>query len=495
MALTLSARAVLGELAGLRVLVLGDAMLDTYLRGTSERLCPEAPVPVVAITERRDLPGGAANTAVNAAAFGARVTLLAATGEDEDGHTLRRALAEAGVAIGGLLAERGRTTLAKRRVLAGSQMLVRFDHGTTGPLSEAAHREIARLVTQLGAASDAILVSDYGYGVIGPRVLDALAELQRRAPRVLVVDSKRLAAYRAASPTAVKPNFREAARLLGEPAPEGERGERITRHGRALLQATGARIVAVTLDTEGAIFFEEGREPYRTYARPGDPSRSAGAGDTFGAALAVALAAGADLPPAAEIASAAAAVVVAKDGTATCSLAELRAQIAGGDKCAASVAQLCAALDPERRRGRRVIMTSGCFDLLHRGHITYLSAAKALGDVLVVGLNTDASVRRRKGPQRPINPLEDRAQVLASLSSVDHIVPFDEDTPEALVAAVRPHAFVKGGDYTRDALPEARVVESYGGSVHILPLIHERSTTSLIEKIRAAGGHRIERDA
>jgi D-beta-D-heptose 7-phosphate kinase/D-beta-D-heptose 1-phosphate adenosyltransferase len=480
---------VIERLAGRRVLVIGDAMLDTYLRGTTERLCQEAPVPIVAVAERIDAPGGAANTAVNAKALGADVTLLAAVGDDAEGRTLRDALEDAGVGTDAVLLERGRRTLAKQRVLAGVQMLVRFDQGSTGPLVPVTEREIARRIDVLAAASDAILISDYGYGVLGPRVLEALAALQRRAPRVVVVDAKNLAAYRPVAPTAVKPNFREAARLLGALAGgDGERADRMAGRGGALLDLTGAQLVAVTLDADGALFFERGREPYRTYARPVDHGRAAGAGDTFSAALGLALAAGADLPAAAEMASAAAAVVVAKEGTATCSLAELRAYLAGGDKYAPGAATLAPTLEDYRRRGRRIVLTSGCFDLLHRGHIAYLNAAKSLGDVLILGLNSDASVRRLKGPERPINTLDDRAQVLAGLSCVDHIVAFDEDTPVDLVAAVRPQIFVKGGDYSADQLPEAAAVEAHGGVLRILPFVQDRSTTSIIERIRAAAG-------
>lgn len=491
MAVSAGAGSLLARLSGRKVLVVGDAMLDTYHRGASERLCPEAPVPVVAVRERSDAPGGAGNTAVNASALGASVTLLAAVGDDGEGRVLRRALGEAGVEAGPVLVDPGRRTLAKQRVVASGQMVVRFDQGSTGRLAPEGDAELARRLGALAAESDAILVSDYGYGVVGSRVLEALAAAQRRAPRVVVVDSRTPAAYRSVAPTVVKPNFREAARLLGDlrgggPGDGAERSRLIAEHGRALLQITGAQIVAVTLDTEGALFFEPGREPYRTYARPADPGRASGAGDTFGAALALALAAGADVPEAAEIASAAAAVVVAKDGTATCSLAELSAYLAGGDKYAADAGAFAGALAGHRRAGRRIVMTSGCFDILHRGHITYLNAAKALGDVLVIGLNSDASVRRLKGPSRPINPLEDRALVLAGLSCVDHIVAFEEDTPERLVAEVRPHVFVKGGDYTAEALPEARVVEAHGGAVRILPFVEARSTTSIIERIRAA---------
>lgn len=487
MALSSGVGPLLARMAGLEALVVGDAMLDTYHRGTTERLCPEAPVPVVAVNERADAPGGAANTAVNARALGASVTLLAAIGDDGEGRALRRVLADAGVPSPGVLVEPGRRTLAKQRVMAGSQMIVRLDQGSTGRVAPPVEAEIARRLDALFPRSDAVIVSDYGYGVLTPRVLEALAAAQRRSPRVVVVDSKTLGAYRAVAPTAVKPNFREAARLLGELVAGGEeRSGMIAQHGRALLQITGAQIVAVTLDTEGAVFFEKDREAYRTYARPADPSRAAGAGDTFGCALALALAAGADVPAAAEIASAAAAVAVSKQGTSTCSLAELGAYVAGGDKYTADLGALADALEGHRRARRRIVMTSGCFDILHRGHIAYLNAAKALGDVLVVGLNSDASVRRLKGPGRPINSLEDRAHVLAGLSCVDHIVAFEEDTPERLVAEVRPHVFVKGGDYTAESLPEARVVLAHGGEVRILPFVADRSTTSIIERIRAA---------
>ncbi len=487
MALSEGAVPVLARLAGLKVLVLGDAMLDTYLRGSADRLCQEAPVPVVAIRERTEVAGGAANTAANVRALGAQVTLLAAVGDDGEGRALRRALENAGISTSSVLVEAGRRTLAKQRILAGAQLLVRFDQGSSERPGPAAESELVRRLRDLAPRHDAIVVSDYGYGVLGPRLRDELAALQQRAPRILVVDSKALAAYRAAAPTAVKPNFREAARLIGDLGGEAvERSELIARCGRALLHLTGAAIVAVTLDAEGALFLTGEREPYRTYARPVDHSRAAGAGDTFGAALALALAAGAGVETAAEIASAAAAVVVAKEGTATCSPAELRAYLAGSDKLAADASALAPLLDRHRLAGLRIVMTSGCFDLLHRGHVACLNAAKALGDVLVVGLNSDASVRRAKGAERPINSLEDRSQVLAGLSCVDHIVAFDEDTPERLVTLLRPHLFVKGGDYTAAALPEARAVEACGGAVRILPYVGDRSTTSIIERIRCA---------
>lgn len=473
--------------AGLRVLVLGEAMLDAYLQGTSGRLCREAPVPIVAVEARADVPGGAANAAVNARALGARVTLLTVIGDDADGSALRAGLAARGVDTSHVLVDPARRTLAKHRVFAGAQMLVRFDVGSTARVQRTHEAALIDRLCGLVGEHDAVIVSDYGYGIVTPRVIATLAALQAAAPRVIVADSKSLGAFRGVGVTAVKPNYDETVRLLGgRSAGRGAaRADVMARHGERLLEITGAQIAAVTLDTEGALFFERGRAPYRTYARPADHARAAGAGDTFASALALALAAGGDVASTAEIASAAAAVVVAKEGTATCSLDELRGYVAGDEKVVPDLPSLLARLELIRRAGKRIVLTNGCFDILHRGHIGYLNAAKALGDVLVVGVNTDATVRRLKGPARPINALEDRAAVLAGLSAVDHIVAFDEPTALELCTAVRPHVFVKGGDYTRDRLPEAALVESQGGEVRLLPYLKDRSTSSIIARAQA----------
>jgi D-beta-D-heptose 7-phosphate kinase/D-beta-D-heptose 1-phosphate adenosyltransferase len=479
---------ILDAFAGLDVLVVGDAMLDSYLEGSSGRLCQEAPVPVVDVHRRRVAPGGAANAAANIRGLGARVTLLSAAGEDAEGAALRNALAARGVVTNHLLVCSDRRTLAKQRVVAGGHLLLRFDQGDTAPLSGPDEQAVLDRLPALFVKADAILVSDYGYGILTPRVIAFLADLQRRSPRVLVADSKRLGALRDVGLTAVKPNCAQALGLLGQTGADGNgRVDLIASCGREVLEATGARIAAVTLDTDGALVFERGRPPYRTYAHPTPHCRAAGAGDTYAGALALALAAGADTPAAADLAAAAAAVVVAREGTASCSADELRLRLAAEDK-PSDLASLAGRLEVLRAQGRRIVLTNGCFDILHRGHVSYLSRAKALGDVLVVGVNSDESIRRLKGPGRPINTLEDRLQVLAALGCVDHVVAFHEDTPHELVRAVRPHVFVKGGDYTRDRLPEAALVEELGGEVHILPFVADRSTTGVIERIRAADG-------
>ena len=478
---------LIDSFAGLRALVIGDAMLDSYVQGPASTLSQEAPVPIVKVAERRDVPGGAANTAANVQRLGGEAILVSVIGDDIEGALLRDALEASGVAADRVLVRPERRTLAKHRVVAGSQMLVRFDQGSTEPIAADAERALVDSLASLAPHCDAVIVSDYGYGVLTPRVIDALGRLQAEAPRVLVVDSKELRAYRHAGVTAVKPNYQQALALFRATglSAGADRGDAIAAQGERLLDATGAQIAAVTLDTEGAVVIERGRPPYRTYAKPAAASSAIGAGDTFAATLALALAAGAHTPAAADLASAAAAIVVAKDGTTSCSAAELREHLSAGDKRITSIARLVALADAYREQGRRVVFTNGCFDILHRGHITYLNRAKALGDLLVVGLNSDESVRRLKGADRPINSTEDRVEVLSALSCVDQIVVFDEDTPVELIRALRPDLYVKGGDYTRETLPEAPVVESLGGKVRILPYVEDQSTTGVIARIQA----------
>ena len=476
---------LIDQFEGKRVTVVGDAMLDAYLDGPAERLSREAPVPIVSVAHREHVPGGAANTAANLASLGAMASLVTVVGDDAPGETLRRELDRRGIDGSGVVVAPGRQTLSKTRVSGDDHMLVRFDDGSTEPLEAGTRGRLIAALEDAAARSDAIVVSDYGYGVLGAPVIAALEGLRATTQQVLVVDAKDARRYRGLRPTAVKPNYDEAVRLIGEPRVSDlrRRALQVTSGGEVLLEATGADVVAVTLDTDGALILERDRPPERTYAHPTAPSRAAGAGDTFVSALTLALASGAPTAIAGQLASAAAAVVVGKPGTSECTVAELREYLSSGQKLVTDVARIGRRVEFYRRRGRRIVFTNGCFDILHSGHITYLERAKSLGDVLIVGLNSDASVRRLKGEGRPINRLEDRAAVLAALSSVDHIVPFDDDTPEALIRAIRPHAFAKGGDYSRDTLPEAELVESLGGEVQILPLVEDRSTTRVIEQV------------
>jgi D-beta-D-heptose 7-phosphate kinase/D-beta-D-heptose 1-phosphate adenosyltransferase len=479
---------LVSHFAGLKVLVLGEAMLDSYLEGTTKRFCQEAPVPIITVGERRDIPGGAANTAVNVRELGAHAVFLSVIGQDQEGGLLRKALAERGLPVAHVYAAPHRRTLTKYRVFASGQMLLRIDQGTTtavGPDSEAA---LLKRLCMLYPESDAVIVSDYGYGIFTPRVVRALADLQVRWPRVIVVDSRTLERFREVGVTCAKPNYAEASHLLGAGTLDNfrVRAEGIAQHGDRLLELTGARIVAVTLDRDGAVVVERGQRPYRSYASASRDGCVVGAGDTYLSAFSLALATGASTSAAAELAHAAAAIVIRKDRTATCSANELRDYLTGEGKYVADRGRLANLVESYKRQGRKVVFTNGCFDILHRGHISFLNRAKTLGDVLVVGVNSDEGIRRLKGASRPINNLEDRLQVLAALDCVHHLIPFDEDTACNLILVVKPDVFVKGGDYTRERLPEARLVEQFGGCVQILPYLPDRSTTGIIERIQGA---------
>lgn len=474
------------DFKGRHVVVIGDALLDVYLSGPVGQLCREAPVPIVEIENCLQVPGGAGNTALNARTLGADVSLVGVVGDDAEGDALRAALDRFGVETMHLIALGERRTPAKHRLLGGPQMLARFDQGSRADADDAA-AELSARVTRLYGEADAVILADYGYGLFTPALIQSLTYLQRRQPRIVVADSRTLARFAPINVTAVKPSFHEAAQLLGLTGAERGPGRAETAIARAaaLLDATRARIAAVTLDIDGAIILERDRAPYRTYARPAQRSRSTGGGDTFSAAFALALAVGADTPEAAELASAAAAVVVGKDGTVPCHADELRAMIGGGEKRLGDDTTIRDRVRAYRARGARIVFTNGCFDILHRGHVALLNKAKALGDVLIVGVNSDASVRRLKGASRPINTLDDRIKVLTALSYVDHVTAFDGDSPTDLIRLIRPDLYVKGGDYTRETLPEAPLVEHLGGAVCILPYLSDRSTSGLIERIRA----------
>lgn len=474
-----------------KVLVIGEAMLDTYLKGTSERLCREAPVPVVDVIEREDFPGGAANTALNTTALGAQVIFVSVTGDDLEGRTLRSTLEEHNVPTTSIVVEAGRATLSKQRLLAEGQLLARIDQGSTGPISQKTEEDLIGLLYMQVSDVDAIIISDYDYGVLTPGVIKAIAELQKLYEKVIVADARRLSRYEHVGLTAVKPNYREALDLLSlnQVGSSEARASQIVAYGEQILNITNSHIAAVTLDEDGAVIFERSRPLYRTYARRAPNHRAAGAGDTFVSAFTLAIAGGAETATAAEIASAAAALVVEKAGTATCSIDELTSFFYEEIKVIDDAFLMAARVASYRRQGKKIVFTNGCFDILHSGHVAFLNQAKSYGDILIVGINSDESVRRLKGSHRPINPLEDRAQVLAALSCVDHIIPFASTTPKDLIRAIAPDIFVKGGDYTIEKLPEASLVIELGGVVRILPYVDDHSTSGIIDRIRRMNIH------
>src|SRR5690625_584523 len=443
-------------------------MLDNYMDGEAARMCREAPVPVVDLLETVDRAGGAANTAANVAALGANVRFVGVVGDDTYGRRLLRTIEEAGLYPGDLIVARGRETLSKCRLVANNQLIARIDSGDTQDVDEETEARLVATLAQALSGSDLLIISDYGYGTVTSDVVATLGRLLKHYELPVVVDSKFPERYRELGVTAVKPNYGEVFRLLGLASQPDGRAAQLEPYEEKLLELTRARMVAATLDKEGALIIERDAPSYRTYSDPMPNSHATGAGDTYTAALALALAADADAPTAAECAAAAARIVVSTSGTTVCEQQEL----------------LPEALREARDQGKRIVFTNGCFDILHRGHVTYLSKAKSLGDVLVVAVNSDEQVRDQKGPGRPINSLEDRMSVLAGLSCVDFVVPFFEPTPARLIEQVRPHIFVKGGDYTESTLPEAPVVRRLGGRIELLPYLSGQSTTGIVERIR-----------
>jgi D-beta-D-heptose 7-phosphate kinase/D-beta-D-heptose 1-phosphate adenosyltransferase len=497
----------------LRALVIGDAMLDTYLEGTAARLCREGPVPVVRKTGEHRIPGGAANTAANLHALDAEVYFLGIVGQDMTGAALRSSLREQGVDDRWLVEDASTSTLHKLRIVADGQYVVRLDEDARQHSIESREQLLANL-EEVFSRCDLVVVSDYGYGSVSDALIDRLRTLRSLHWCPLLVDSKNLYRFRNVGATIVTPNHQEA-RLLVEPGRAGEPPasgpgidlSEVKLLGRRLLKLIDAEHAAITMAEDGVFLIDRQgmmrHLPAHTVAHAND----IGAGDSFAAAMALALATGGDVEEAARIAIDAVSIAVTKRWTAVVSHQELLQRVSLRDHSAhscslvsvsevwspASITQLTAQLDAQRLHGQTIVFTNGVFDILHAGHIELLRRAKELGDVLIVGVNSDRSAQRLKGKSRPINSQRDRVALVTALDPVDHVVLFDEDTPAKLIRMLRPHIHVKGGDYVDEVLPEAEAVREVGGRIVILPLAVSISTSSVIDRIIAlASDERIE---
>jgi len=461
-----------------QVLVAGDVMLDRYWHGSTSRISPEAPVPVVNIKHDDERPGGAANVALNIAALGAKAALIGATGDDEHAQTLQTSLNAVGVQCDFQVSAQ-RPTITKLRVISQNQQLIRLDF-EEGFLAADVEEFPARLKGQLANAG-AVILSDYGKGALQePQKLISLA---RAAGVPVLVDPKGsdFSKYRGA--TLITPNLKEFEEVVGHCETE----QQLVDRGIALLRELKLDALLVTRSEHGMTLLRDGEPELHLPARAQEVYDVTGAGDTVISVLATTLAAGGDLPQAVALANLAAGLVVAKLGTATVNAPELRRAIQrehGSERGVMSVDQLVMAIEDARAHGEKVVFTNGCFDIIHAGHIGYLAEAGALGDRLIVGVNSDESVSRLKGPGRPINPVDRRMTVLAGLEAVDWVVSFGEDTPEELLRQVQPDVLVKGGDYSIDEIVGADQVLGAGGEVKVLSFLDEVSTTAIVEKIK-----------
>jgi D-beta-D-heptose 7-phosphate kinase / D-beta-D-heptose 1-phosphate adenosyltransferase len=461
-----------------QVLVVGDVMLDRYWYGDTSRISPEAPVPVVKIGRQEDRPGGAANVALNIAALGAGASLTGIVGQDEAADTLKATLSAANI-LTDFHQSADKPTITKLRVISRHQQLIRMDleDGYLPADSLGCYNKVEKLL----AAAGAVVLSDYSKGTLHD--VQAFIALARKLSVPVLVDPKGTDFFRYKGATLLTPNLHEFEAVVGACASEQE----LVTRGKQLIHDLELQALLVTRGEHGMTLLRPDQAELHLPARAREVFDVTGAGDTVIAVLAAALAAGESYPQAVGLANLAAGIVVGKLGTAVVSGPELRRAIqqeSGSERGVVTLDQLLVALDDAREQGESIVFTNGCFDIIHAGHVGYLEEAKKLGARLVVAINADASVRRLKGPGRPINPAERRAAVLAGLEAVDWVISFQEDTPKQLLEVIKPDILVKGGDYSDEQVVGADIVKRHGGKVKALSLYDNCSTTAIVDKIR-----------
>jgi len=474
----------LSRIGQIRALVIGDLMLDEYLWGKTERISPEAPVQVVDIS-REDLRlGGAGNVINNLMMLGCQVHVAGVLGDDGDGRLLRRLLEEKSVGIQGVFMDGGRTTSRKTRILASNQQMLRIDRESQNPISQEMEVRLTDYVRSATADFQVILVSDYLKGVLSERLLKEIIAIGRQKGIPVVVDPKGNDFLKYRGATLLTPNRKEAQTASQIPIVDEAS---LLRAGRSLAETLDLEALVLTRSEEGMTLFPRGGEEIHLPTEAREVFDVSGAGDTVLAMMGLGLAGGLSLQETAGLANVAAGIVVGKVGTSTVAPGEILEVIGrrhqDTDLKIKERDVLAGTLEMERGKGRTVVFTNGCFDLLHVGHVKYLQKARRLGDLLVLGLNSDDSIRRLKGPKRPLIGQDERAHILAALDCVDYVVIFDEDTPFELIKALRPKILVKGGDYSPEGVVGKDLVESYGGRVELIQFVDGKSTTNIIDAI------------
>ncbi len=461
-----------------RILVIGDVMLDRYWFGDTARISPEAPVPVVAIKQHDERPGGAGNVALNIAALGAKVTLLGIAGQDEASESLKQQLTHSGVNHE-ILQFQDIPTITKLRVISRHQQLIRLDFEEKIP----AFNSTALIDTYKKHLShtNLVILSDYGKGTLTcHKELIACAKALN-IPVFVDPKGQDFSVYQGA--TAITPNLKEFETIVGT----SENEQIIFQKAQSFLAAFNIKNLLLTRGERGMTLIAKDAEEVHLPAHAREVFDVTGAGDTVIAVLAAAFAAGETLAHAMKLANLAASLVVAKLGAASVSHNELKAALDTAEHTApqgmVNEEQLLSAVTQAKLQGKKIVFTNGCFDLLHAGHVTYLQQAKQLGDYLIVAINDDESVKRLKGPSRPINQVTHRMAVLASLGMVDLVTSFKDSTPERLLKLIKPHILVKGGDYTPDQVVGHEIVHAYGGEVRVLGVVKNISTSIMIERI------------
>ncbi len=461
-----------------QVLVVGDVMLDRYWSGPTSRISPEAPVPVVKVTDIENRAGGAGNVALNIASLGSKAQLLGLVGQDNNATALKDTLKHDLIDTT-FTALTSHPTITKLRVLSRHQQLIRLDFEESFD-DVPGDCMLSDFESKLEKA-DVVVLSDYGKGALSD--IQCFIQAARKAGKTILIDPKGHDFERYRGATLITPNLGEFEAVMGECKDEAD----LVEKGFALMDKIELGALLVTRSEKGMTLFQQGEQPIHLAATAREVYDVTGAGDTVISVLAAAKAAGASLAEATALANTAAALVVAKLGTATVSLAELRREVRADVQAHTGIMDedtLLEAIKVAQSNGETIVMTNGCFDILHPGHVSYLKAAKDIGDRLIVAVNSDASVTRLKGPERPINPVDHRMDVLAGLQSVDWVVPFSEDTPQRLIAKLLPSILVKGGDYKIEDIAGGKEVIANGGSVKVLHFEEGCSTSNIINSIK-----------
>ncbi len=469
---------IIPDFSKTKILVVGDLMLDRYWSGDAGRISPEAPVPIVCVESVEERPGGAGNVARSITALGAQCTLVGLVGNDSYGKRLEKLLLDDQIFLQCVKDDAGET-VTKLRVMSRHQQLIRLDFESN--FSGQSIDKIEEKTSELISNHDVMVLSDYGKGVLSD--VNKLIQLSKEKKVPIFVDPKgnEFSKYRGA--TAITPNQSEFFAIVGECNTEND----VAIKGNNLINSLELEALIITRSEKGVTLLRKNSEPINFPARAKEVFDVTGAGDTFISVVATSYAAGIPLEDAANIANVAASVVVGKLGAAVVSKSELENELFRNGNLNSKIINkenLLNKVSKLRKKGKKVVMTNGCFDILHPGHIEYLASARELGDCLIVAVNTDESVIRIKGASRPINILKDRLTVLSGLQSVDWLISFDEDTPSNLISELLPEILVKGGDYEIDEVEGGKVVRENGGVVKILEYLSMHSTTDLISRIK-----------
>ncbi len=469
----------------LRILCVGDVMLDQFIRGTISRISPEAPVPVLHIKDETAVLGGAGNVVRNLEALGSNVTFISVIGKDGNGSQIQNLLKAYSKVEAHLLIDKTRVTTTKTRFIAANQQILRTDFEQTQILSSDLETDLLNLFRSQVKTHDLVILSDYAKGIFSPQGLTNLIQEARLHEKPVLVDPKGIDFTRYKGATLLTPNRQELAQATLDPL---KTQEGLVSVAEKILKDTNIEAMIVTRGPEGMTLVTAAGEVEHLPTQALEVFDVSGAGDTVIATLAASLASGASLSTAMRLANVAAGLVVAKVGTAVVPPDELitalhHQNVEAHEQKIVSWQKAQDQVQKWKRRGNRIVFTNGCFDLLHPGHVSLLNKAKKAGDRLIVGLNSDSSVQRLKGPSRPIQQEASRAFVLSSLECVDLVVLFEEDTPVDLIKTLKPDVHVKGGDYTIDQLIEAPVIQSYGGEILLIDLVEGQSTTGMVSRM------------